>query len=198
MKKQIFFTVTLSLFFVIGAMAQPLVSVTIDEVEREPGTVLVPVYADFSDAPGDGVGSIELTIAFDPAILVEFNGLENEGVGEGDWVFPTGSVGGQFKLNWEDFNNPTKFEGKLFDLVFEYAGDYSDISFVGPNQAGITEIGGEDDASPIISTFNDGSITEDVPAVPIALLVTSDWFWSDLCVYTDKKQIKKISTHNRS
>ncbi len=169
MKRQILLTIALSFIFTIGVNAEPIVSVTIDDVVKQPGTVLVPVYADFSDAPGDGVGSVELTITFDQNVLVEFNGLVNEGFAEGEWLFPTGQVGGEFKLNWEDFNDPTKFEGKLFDLEFEYDGGYSDINFKDPNVAGITEIGGEDTATQIEATFTNGSISEEIPSIPIAL-----------------------------
>jgi len=168
MKKQIFITIALTFLLAFGVKADPVVTVTIDDVVKQPGTVLVPVFVDFSDAPGGGVGSIELTITFDNDVLTEFIGPQNEAIAPGDWVHPKGDVGNEFKINWSDYDNPSTLDGKLFDLEFEYAGGYSPLTFVDKNIAGESEIGGESDAEVVTATFNDGSITQ-APPIPIAL-----------------------------
>ena len=168
MKKQIILFFALGLIFAFTVKADPVVTVEIDDVVKQPGTVLVPVYVDFSGAPGDGVGSIELTISFDNTVLTEFKTLKNITHGNGDWVFQENDTSGEIIINWSDYTDPTKTNGQLLDLEFEYAGGDSQISFVDPGTEGVTEIGGESDGDVVTATFEDGSITQ-APPIPIAL-----------------------------
>ena len=173
MKKQILLSIALTFILAFGVKADPvgIVTVTIDDVVRQPGTVLVPVYADFSNAPGDGVGAFDLTFKVEnDNVLTDFNGVDNPHpeIDAGDLLAPSQGTTSNFSLNWKVGSaTPTYMVGKLFDLEFDYAGGDSEISFFGENVFGESEIG-ETDAEPITATFVHGSITQ-APPIPIAL-----------------------------
>jgi len=176
MKKQIFITIALTFMLAFGVKAEPgTITVTIADVVEQPGTVNIPVSLHIDNVDAPGVGSIELIIDYDTDVLIDFIDVTNIHTDISDWSEAWGvqdpTDPGQFKISFtaaDEADYLTDFpEQVLFDIQFDYAGDYSDITFVNTNEDGGSEIG-EDTATPITATFVDGSITQ-APPIPIAL-----------------------------
>ena len=183
MKKQILLSIALTFILAFGVKADPgTVTVTIADVIEQPGTVNIPVYIEVPDVVENspGVGSIELTIDYNTNVLTEYLAVTNISEELEDWNKAWG-VGediddGEIKINLTsadetEANYLKDYSGVLFDLQFEYAGGITAITFIGPNEDGVSQIGGDvqiRDATPITATFNDGSITQ-APPIPIAL-----------------------------
>ena len=180
MKKQTLLFLAISFIISFGVKADPAtVTVTIDHVIEQPGTVSIPVSFDI-DVAEPGVGSIELLIDYDTNVLTEFKGFKNIASEiDGTWVELAGVDSqddpGELKINTNANNEDDyleSFSGVLFEIEFEYDGQYSDITFEQKNVAGGSEIGGGDDASgdaiEITADFVNGSITQ-APSIPIAL-----------------------------
>lgn len=167
MKKLFLICLSLVILLSFGTYAQNA-TVQIGEVTGTPGTqVHIPVMVDFSNVTG-GVCAFDLTIAFDENVLTEFIGVDNvSGITEDAIDFAPGTIGPtNGEIYFAYFNLPgSTLDGKLFDLVFEYDGGDSYLSFVTPNESGITEIG-NCVAEAVSTDFTDGSITE-APPIPI-------------------------------
>ena len=173
MKKLSTFCFSLLILFSFSAYAQNVATVQIGEgvpVIGTPATqVLIPVMVDFSNVSAE-VCAFDLTIAFDENVLTEFIGLDNVSgeITETSIGFDPGTIGptdGEIYFAYFVLGPGTTLQGKIFDLVFEYSGGDSGISFVSPNAEGITEIG-DCNAEAVPTTFINGSITE-VSLVPI-------------------------------
>ena len=179
MKKQTLLFLAISFIISFGVKADPAtVTVTIDHVIEQPGTVSIPVHFDI-DVDEPGVGSIELLIDYDTSVLTEFKGFKNIASEiEDTWVELAGVDSqdpGELKINTNANNEDDyleSFSGVLFEIEFEYAGQYSDITFEQKNEDGGSEIGGGEDTSgdaiKITADFVNGSITQ-APSIPIAL-----------------------------
>jgi len=174
MKKQIFITIALTFMLAFGVKADPgTITVTIADVVEQPGTVNIPVSLHIDNVESPGVGSIELILDYNTGVLIDFNDVINIHPDISNWSPAWGlqQDPGEFKISFTapDQNDYlTDFpEQVLFDIQFDYAGDYSDITFVNTNEVGGSEIG-EETAIPITATFIDGSITQ-APPIPIAL-----------------------------
>jgi len=179
MKKQTLLFLAISLIISLGVKADPgTVTVTIDNVIEQPGTVSIPVYFDI-DVDTPGVGSIELLIEFESGVLTDFDSFTNvaSDIEGNSWDGLTGVIQdpqdpGKLKINTtagDEDDYLTSFSGVLFEMQFEYDGGQSDITFEGQNAEGESEIGGED-GDQIPANFVNGSINqEQPPAIPITL-----------------------------
>jgi len=175
MKRQAILFIALGLIFSYSIKAQEVgtVTITIADVIEQPGIVNIPVSADI-DVADPGVGSIELIIDYDTGVLTDFLNVINIAPELSAWGPAWGvqdpADPGQFKISFAAADTDdyiTSFSDVLFYIQFDYAGDYSDISFVNTNQPGGSEVG-QDGATPIDADFVDGSITQ-APPIPIAL-----------------------------
>ncbi len=174
MKKQAILLIALGLIFSYSINAQENgVTISIADVVEQPGTVNIPVSADI-DVEDPGVGSIELIIDYDTGVLTDFLAVINIAPELSAWIPAWGiqdpADPGQFKISFAAANPDdyiTSFNGVLFDIQFNYAGDYSAITFVNENEPGGSEVG-EDEANPITAVFVPGSITQG-PPIPLAL-----------------------------
>ena len=173
--KKIFIT-TLSLFLLLSVSVQAQgfeVTVDIADVtDALPGYVLIPVIVDFSNT-NDGVCAFDLTISFDENVLTEFYGVANvhDDVDINDIEFKVGNVGptdGQIKISFAKVDANLTTNDTLFEMEFEYAGGYSDITFEDIGEAGVTEVGDcESVIEQIDAEFINGSISQFIPPVPL-------------------------------
>lgn len=167
----LFFAFGMLLAFTVHGQNGAEATVDIADVTKFPGTVEVPIYVDFSevnDGDTDGVASFEFSISFDSAVISGVLTPTNyaDGIDEDNVEFD--SAPGEFKINWEGMGTPLTTEGKLFDMVFIYEGDYSDISFEDTGVEGETELGYVN-GDPITNVlWADGSITERTAPIPVS------------------------------
>lgn len=152
----------------VGAYAQD-VTVKIGDEEAFANTnVLIPVYMDATDAPGDGVCSFEFRITYNPDVLTGFVAFHSEIIDIND-IITSADTPGLIIFNWEETNANLKIDDVLLEMEFAYAGDYSDIEFDDSGNPDL-EIG-QCDATAITNTeYIDGSISERTAPIPV-----SDW-----------------------
>ena len=151
----------------VGAYAQD-VTVKIGDEEAFANTnVLIPVYMDATDAPGDGVCSFEFGMSFESDVL-EFVGFHSETIDVSD-IYDIDSGSGYLVFNWTNVSADITDDVVLFYIEFTYSGGSSIIEFdVDAGNIDAIEISRCDDASPHNAAFLDGSISERTAPIPVS------------------------------
>lgn len=160
MKKLFSVLIAINFAFMMNANGQTTQAVVnIQHVIETPGTVFVPIDANFD--MGTTIGGFDLTISFDENILT-FIDLAN--IAPEVAANITFNDNGDVLISWFDASGADNLNGKLLDLEFDYQGGFSNILFL-PEEEGVTEI--TDQFGNIVNAeFFDGSIN-DVASIPI-------------------------------
>lgn len=132
MKKLFTLFIALGFLYSVNAYAQaPYATIGLpDDMQISSGSVNIPVEVDFSL---NEVCNFDFYIEFDDTYL-NFTGLINQDPGFPGFIFADGP-GSTSPLHvfWISFGGtPTSFQGKIFDLSFDYLGGDVEIAFVLP------------------------------------------------------------------
>lgn len=157
MKNYFYLTFALCFLCLNNLFSQDAI-VSIDHVTKSSGEIAVPLNVDFSL---EDVCSFGFFIHFDEDHLT-FKGAGNLAL-FGIGVSPAYS-NSPIQINWFSIN-ATNFEGKLLDLIFEYHGGDSEITF-GFDVNEMSEVSDCDAIAYDNVTFNNGSISL-IPPVPL-------------------------------
>ena len=169
MKKLYALLFAFGMLLAINVQGQSTAIVDIADVTKFPGTVEIPIDVDFSgvdDGTNAGVGTFEFSIEYDSDVLTGF--LYPANLATGITTVTYDESNGSLSINWEGLGSPLTTNGKLFDMVFTYAGGFSNIVFVDTFVAGETELGYVNGDQITDAEFNDGSISERTAPIPVS------------------------------
>ena len=169
MKKSILFSTVFMFLLAFNANASDA-NVTVEQLPPQfPGEVIIPVNVDFSQVD---VCAIDIFLVFDQDVLSDTEVI-NFALNGASLSVNT-DPNGQFSLSiqWADLDGANNFQGKLFDLKFDYTGGYTDIEFFfetdPPDGNSYTETG--DCVGGVVETSFVGAYIEEAAVqVPLAL-----------------------------